>query len=69
MTQYIITNPESIPENLDPGDYTTKVIEASFVEGELVVQLEYLGGVYTSDNPECLFPLTKEPDYVHPFVD
>jgi hypothetical protein len=59
MTQYVFINPEDIPDNLDPGEYTTSVVKADFVEGELVIKLRYLGKEYTSDEPTCLFPLIK----------
>ena len=64
---YEFINPEQIPADLPPGEYTTRVVETGWKDGDFWVLLEYKGEV-NSDNNRCLFPLVKheqgwEPTY------
>ena len=70
---YKFTNPQMIPEDLVPGEYTTRVIETGWEDGDFVVILEYLGEI-NNDNNRCLFPLVKhatgwQPTYSDTYVD
>lgn len=57
MSRFDFVN--SIPEDLPSGRYTTKVVSTEFVEHNLVITLEFIGGE-CNDNDLCLFPLIKE---------
>jgi hypothetical protein len=70
---YKFTNPQMIPGDLAPGEYTTRVIETGWEDGDFVVILEYLGEI-NNDNNRCLFPLVKhatgwQPTYSDTYVD
>ncbi len=59
MVKYIITNLEDIPENLPPGEYSTKIEKTAIEEGEFVFYIKYLGKPYDRKNPDCLLPMTQ----------
>ena len=68
--KYVFVNPEDM-QNIDPHkQYNTRVVNAEWREGTMVVELEYLGTEYSPKDPQCLFPVRDIPEYhVHPFVD
>ena len=53
-------NLTGVPDDLPPGRHATRVVEARFDGGELVVDLAYCGP-YDDADP-CLFPITKHAD-------
>jgi hypothetical protein len=73
MLRYEFTNPQDIPDDLIPGvSYTTKVESATFEGHDFIVTLKYIGEIYDSNVPTCLFSVSASDisnDLVHPFVD
>lgn len=61
MTVYKFINPEDIPDNLSTSkEYTTTVVSANWVDGDLVIELKYIGEEFNSENPQCLFPISPK---------
>jgi len=61
MLKYEFVNPQDIPDNLPiNAQYTTRVIDIVTRGCDLIVRLQFVGEVYNSHNPQCLFPLTKQ---------
>lgn len=70
---YELINPQDVPFDLPAGEYTTRVIETGWKDGDFWVLLEYRGEKNCNNN-RCLFPLVKhatgwEPTYSDTYVD
>jgi len=55
--RYEIINLKDIPDDLPPGKYQTRVVEANWD----VIKLEFTGEEYDTNNP-CLIPMIKSND-------
>ncbi len=53
---FVIVNPDDIPDDLPPGKYTTEIVSATWEK----IEVRYIGGEYNSTNPTCLLPIEKE---------
>lgn len=49
-----------VPDNLPPGKYATRVKSAEWVDGDMVITLEFNGELQPGQM--CLFTITKHED-------
>ncbi len=54
--KFEIINPEDIPEDLPPGEYTTQIVSADWD----AMKLKFIGDKYDSNIPNCLIPVIKD---------
>lgn len=71
MLKYEFINPIELPKHYDPKkQYTTRIVAIEYTETYEVIKLEYLGEEYNPSEPQCMFPVREEIDWlIHPFVD
>ena len=49
-----------VPDNLPPGQYATRVKNSDWINGDIVITLEFNGEL--QPNQVCLFTITKHED-------